>query len=92
MKCFNIICIAFSIFSVSLASINFAFCKVKEEVFLGYRALKNLVLNVFSSAIYAESEKSCTNVLLVQAKAFKAQKEKRARPVLSDGWRMCSSI
>lgn len=55
------------------------------------RALKNLVLDGFKLAANTEAEKERTVLPFVQAKAFKARKDKRERPEVSSSWRMCPS-
>lgn len=55
------------------------------------RALKNMVLDGFKLAAGAKAERERSVLPFVQAKAFKARKDKRERPEVSGSWRMCPS-
>lgn len=55
------------------------------------RAVKNIVLDGFALAANAKADKERTVLPFVQAKAFKARKDKRERPELSSSWRMVPS-
>ncbi len=55
------------------------------------RAFKNLVLDGFALAANAQADKERSVLPFVQAKAFKARKDKRDRPEVSSSWRLVPS-
>lgn len=64
---------------------------IYEVMVSSARAVKNFVLDGFALAANAQADKERTVLPFVQAKAFKARKDKRERPELSSSWRMVPS-
>ena len=93
MKTLRIFSLA--IMLVATSCLAFAASGFKTLVILvaeGCRAVKAFVCYGLKLAA-GESGQLLNSVLpLLQAKAFKARKDKRERPVLSASWRMCPSI
>lgn len=91
MKSLRIFSLVVLLAASCLAVAHAGLQSVAAAVAVGCRAVKFFVFDGLKLAANESGEVIKSVLPLLQAKAFKARKDKRERPVLSASWRMCPS-